>query len=392
MAMTQPEFRRALLKSFIVAAIGIFPMVAEATATKGAFIHNEFVNPRALGMGNTFSAVDDYAAIFYHPAAMAWMKEGNLNLGIQAGGTPPLVPFINNVSAAAGSSENKEQKTIDVLVAAYGKTYGVRAAPLGLIWSRPNWGIAFIPADLSGYFSVHRKVGPQLVADIYNDSTLAFGMSKKYGEYFSAGFNTRLVYRAHTGQDILALNLVSDSNFIRLSDVREGMTVDADVSAIYRPPIPGEGFFSFFQLMKPQFSIAARNLVDAGFSDSFKLYGKDTSTRPPQLQRRLDIGSTWQLPEFWFFRPRWALDIRNFGHLRWSFKKGLHTGVELEGSPWAWLKGALLIGLNQGYWTAGWLGQLGWFRIELVSYGEEMGVAGAESENRNAMARLSLDF
>ena len=391
MKTTDTAWKQTLILGLL--AINFFPNATRAaTETKGDFIHNDFAIPRSLGAGNTFSGIDDYAAILANPAEMAWMQEAQLNMGIQAGGTPSLVGLVNDISNASSASTNKEQKMADLLVANYGKSYGVRATPLSLIWSRKRWGIAVIPADLSGYFNVHRKVGPQLVADLFNDTNIVMGWAKKFGDYFSAGFSGRLVYRAYMGQDILALNLVNDPNFLKLSDVREGLTVDTDLGMVYAPPVEKEGFFGFLQWFKPRFSAVVRNALDVGFFSNLRAYGQNTGSQPPNLERRLDIGSRWDLPEFWFFRPRWMLDIRNIGHSKFSFLKGLHSGVELQGSPWTWLKGSLLLGVSQGYWTAGWIGQLAWFRMDIVTYGEEMGLSGARAENRNYLARASLDF
>ncbi len=55
-------------------------------------------------------------------------------------------------------------------------------------------------------------------------------------------------------------------------------------------------------------------------------------------------------------------------------------------------RGGWRAGLNQGYWTAGFTGEFGVFKLDLATYGEEVGVEGVEIENRRFMTTMSLDF
>ncbi|MBX9769629.1 MAG: hypothetical protein K2X47_20295, partial [Bdellovibrionales bacterium] len=170
-------------------------------------------------------------------------------------------------------------------------------------------------------------------------------------------------------------------------------TVDMDISAQYAMPIPEEGMFSFLKYAKPTFSFAVRNLLNYGFKQNLKLLNKSEGDRqPPPLERRFDIGSRWDLPEFWVFKPRFILDIRNMGHQYWTFRKGLHVGADLVWKVKTWLNGNYSMGLSQGYVTAGIGAELGWFRLDVVTFGQEMGTTDARRENRHYMLRTSLDF
>jgi hypothetical protein len=348
-----------------------------------------------MAAGNNFSGSNDYNALFYHPAALARLKEGEINMGIQFGLTPTFQTLAKDIETASQAKTENEKisSMIDLLYKQYGNNYSLKFPQLGGIWARPGWAIGIIPVDLTLNTEIHQGLGPALGVSAYQDSTVAFGYAKSFlEEKLSVGLTAKTIYRGYVGKDLLALDLVSNPNVFQKSDAKEGLTVDADVSALYDLPTPEDGFFSFLKVAKPSVSLAVRNIFDFGFKQNLKLYSKETSGQPPKLQRRVDVGSVWNLPTFWVFTPRFMFDVRDILHDYWTFSKGLHLGAELEWNAYSWLRGYYSIGLSQLYLTAGVGAELGWFRLDAVTYGEEVGTTDAKKENRIYMAKLSLDF
>ena len=134
-----------------------------------------------------------------------------------------------------------------------------------------------------------------------------------------------------------------------------------------------------------------RNLLDLGAVTNFNTISDD-SKEPPKMQRRIDFGSKWDLPNFWVFDPRLAIDIRDILHENWGIRKGLHVGAELKWTMFNWWKGNWNVGLNQGFLTMGVGARLALFRLDLVTYGEEVGTEDESNENRRYMLEMSLDF
>ena len=135
-----------------------------------------------------------------------------------------------------------------------------------------------------------------------------------------------------------------------------------------------------------------RNVADYGFTSNFHLVDKATSGKPAKLQRRLDLGSLWELPDWWIWKTRVLADVRDIGHENWTIGKGYHVGAEFLWKVFSWWKGGWRLGLNQGYATFGVSAELGIFKLDAVTYGEEVGPSDAKKENRRYMVNASLDF
>lgn len=382
------------MHAFLSAAfVLVFSTGALAQTTYDYSIHQDYISPRSMGAGGTFSVIDDYNVLFYNPAGLARLKEGQLNMGIQVGLAPSIQSLLKDIETTSKSSSTSDM--LNLLNRHYGDHYGMRFPTLGAIWARPGWGIGIIPVDLSMNLEFHQQVGPQLNVTAYQDSTIAYGYAQNFMEdKLSVGATVKGVYRAFVGKDLLAADLVTNSNPFQPSDAKEGLTVDLDLGTIYTPTIPEEGFFSNLKHAKPTFSLVVHNLLDYGFKQNLKLYNKTgtAGNEPVKLQRRVDIGSKWELPNFWVFTPKFMFDVRDMGHRYWAFMKGLHTGFELQWDAFSWLRGYYSLGLSQGYYTLGVGAQLVWFRLDLTTYGEEVGTSEAKKENRILMAKMSLDF
>jgi len=350
-------------------------------------------------MGNAFTAVvDDTSAWYYNPAALARRTEGEFKAYLGAGIDAEYMKFINDIKTA--SNKPTESEKIDAMTELieknYGHTYYSRLPVLGVEWMRPNWGIAFIPADLSIDVGIHQQVGPMVNVNAYMDSTLAFSYArdiKKIGkdQRWSVGGTLKVVNRVNVSESIIAAELASDSKVFDVNDANEGMAIDADIGTLYTPGIPGSGFFKFLKYMKPTIAIVARNVADQGFKMNMHMIGKQTG-EPPKAQRRFDFGTKWDLPDFWKFEPKLSADLRDMGHTNWTWKKGFHAGAELSWKMYNWWKGTWSAGVNQGYWTMGVGARLAWFRADFASWGEEVGTSSVPQQSRRYMLELALEF
>jgi hypothetical protein len=384
------------MRLFSLLFLTLVPVLSNAQQVKSLdfTIHQEYTSTRALGMGNAFTAVaDDHSAMFYNPATLAWRKDGQLRMFVRGGTTPESIDLFDEIDEA-GKIEDENAKTqayTDLVVGHYGDHFYYRVPTIGGVWVRPGWGIALIPADLSLDASVHRQVGPMINVNMYLDTTLAFAYAKKLKWFnkrhqLSWGTTVKSIHRIHVGEAVSVAQLSAGDDIMDTSHANEGLTGDLDLGMWWKPPAPG--IMRFFE---PSFAFVGRNLVDYGFKQNFHFIDEN-SGEPPKLQRRFDLGSKFDLPDFWVFDPHISMDIKDIGHENWTPKKGFHAGAELYWKMFNWWKGHWAVGINQMYWTAGIGARLAWFQIDACSFGEEVGTESAPKESRRYMLEMALDF
>ena len=350
-------------------------------------IRRQFEGTRAQGMGNAFTAVaDDNTAIFYNPAGIAQLKEGESNYFIKLDVDPDIQGFVDDVDAASGQNDDVQAIT-NVIQGKYGEHYSFRGPGLGFLWARPNWGIAFIHMDLSIDMGLNRSVGPSINLVAIQDSTLAFTyslwelQSKKNGT-FNIGITSKLIYRISVDEVVDVASIALEDDIFDENDANEGMTLDFDVGFLWRGP---------WKRYNPQAAVVIRNVLDYGYFNNMNLVGDGTGD-PENLNRVIDLGSSMVLGKWWVWTSRVAFDIRDILHPNWSLRKGIHLGAEFMWDVTSWFRGGWRAGINQGYWTAGFTGELGIFKLDLASYAEEVGIDDEPIENRRYMMTMSLDF
>lgn len=391
------------LKSSILGT-ALLLITSAGWATDGLFtsIHHHYQAPRALGMGDAFVAVaNDYSALFYNPAGLARLSDGQINLAVGTSVSRDFMSFyqdIQDTSKIEGSDAVKAQAYIEMLQKNYGKAFQLRANLLEGIWVRPGWGLGILPGDFTLDMSVHNQAAPAISARAYLDSTVAFGYGADVKDELipgrlSWGITGKFVNRGYFSKDVNALDLVADSNIIREADLREGYTVDGDIGFLYTPYIADEGFWSVFQLARPTFGAVVRNVAEAGFGQSLNVIQKNGTTDPPEkLYRVLDVGTRWEYPSFWIFGGRGTLDVRDIGHPNFSARKGLHVGFEFDWAVANWWKGQYRFGMNQGFLSAGASFLFAVFRLDLVTYAEDVGSYDVPKENRVYLLKTNFDL
>ena len=375
---------------FIIIAMMYF-IVRTAFAGEAVMypVHNQFVTTRAHGMGNAHVAMaDDAYAMFFNPAGLPQVKKGEMDFYLRLGVNPDIQKLAKDIDNA-GSDANA---IANVIEANYGNHYNLRGPSLGWTWARPKWSIAFVPADVSVDVELNQAVGPALNLVAYQDSTLAFARAwniphVEYGR-MDIGVTAKAIYRAHLDK-IISIAAIQNDKVLEAENSNEGLFVDADLGWMWHMPEYEDGILSVLQ---PTFGVVVRNVLDMGPVTNMGLYDKSKTGDPEKLRRRFDLGTAFALPEWWVWTSRMAVDVRNVGHPNWTPKKGIHVGAEFLWKMASWWRGGWRAGLNQGYWTAGFTGQLSYFKLDLATYGEEVGTSSKAKENRVYMLTMTLNF
>lgn len=350
-------------------------------------IRRGYEGTRANGMGGAFTAVaDDNTAIFYNPAGMSQLEKGESNWFIKLDADPEIQDFYDEIDAATDSND-EVQAIADVIEKNYGNHFSVRAPSLGFLWARPSWGLAVIPVDLSIDMSLHQSVGPAVHLKAIQDTTIAFAKNWKIPKWhksgsFHVGVTAKAIYRMDVDEIVDAASISLNDEIFNIENANEGLAIDADVGFLWKGP---------WQRYNPSAAMVIKNIADYGYLANFELIGEGTGD-PENLHRTIDLGFAMDLPSWWVWSSKVAFDIRDMLHPNWNLQKGIHLGAEFMWEVASWFRGGWRAGLNQGYWTAGFTGEFGIFKLDLASYGEEVGVEDTKIENRRFMLEMSLDF
>ncbi len=379
---------RLIFFFLVISYFGIRTSMAQEALYFG--IHQQFMSTRAMGMGNAHVAVaDDENAIFYNPAGTVRKTDRKMNFFLKAGGDPDVKDFMDDLEKAEDATT---QEIADLIESKYGEHYSLRAPSLGFIWATPRWSLAFIPADVTVEMGLHQSVGPSVNLVAFQDSTLAYSRAwnvKKvqYGR-LDLGATAKLIYRGHLDK-IVNLVDIQTGKVLEAEDSNEGMTADLDFGVLWQAPQYSSGFFSFLQ---PSLGMNLRNMLDLGYFSNLGLYSDDKNGDPEKLHRVIDVGTAFKLPKWSLWSTQLAIDVRDILHPNWTLEKGLHAGLEFNWEMFSWWKGGWRVGMNQMYWTAGFTGQMWVFKLDLSTFGREVGTSSQKKEDRVYMATASIDF
>lgn len=381
----------SFLKSVAFLIAVLCPVAAWSQVPQSFYMHQPWISARILGMGGAFTAVaDDYQSLYYNSAGLARLTEGQVVADFYVEGTPAIIGFESSLSSAGSNSSNIQ----NVLTNNFGSHFASRVG-LGGTWVRPGWGVGFQPLDLTVELDINGTAAATLGVEAFQDTFIQFGKAWNIGDSkaFSVGIAPKTVYRAAIIQNENVFQLIQNSSNIFVpQDASEGLTFDTDIGALYTVPIPEDGWFQWLKYAKPTFGFAVRNLIDYGFPTNLHLYNSQTSSNPLNLGRRFDLGSNFQLPDFWVFHPHVMIDFHDMGMPQASFIKCSHFGAELKWKAFSWLNGGYRMGLSEGYFTAGISAEMANFMLDLAAYSEEIGTTQSPVQSTRYIAQLSLDF
>lgn len=364
-------------------------------------IHKQYINPRAMGMGGAYIAVaDDYNSLFTNPAGLARIEDWQINMAIEAMLATDILDFIDEIQKTSDIKDENKRKTemVNFLKKMYGNTYYFRSAPLSGVYVKNKWGLGFIPSDLSLDLHVHKIAA--LYANLISDTSFVYAYGKDFPWFrharFSIGVSLKAIYRIQMETSLDAIELALNSDIYRKEQAVEGLGLDGDIGMLYTPDLPTKGILSLFRLARPTFGLVIRNVLESGFNNNLHLINKDNDSsevgKPQKMHRVIDIGTRWEYPSWWVFKPRGIMDFQDIGHPHATFMKTFHIGFELSWKMYNWWKGAYRIGLNQGYLSAGFSARLAWFNLDLVTWGEEVGTEKYKKESRIWMVKMNIEL
>ena len=212
---------------------------------------------------------DSHNAIFYNPAALSRNDEWKLRLFISPTLDLDILDFVDDAEVALDTPDADKPTAVTNLLSEYaGEFYHARVIGPSAIWTRKNWGVAFIPLNFQASTQINAVAGFELKLDAHLDSTLAVSYANDVdwlgpAHWLSYGVTLKAVNRASVVKAINSTDLAQRSDFFDLGeDSYEGMTVDFDFGFVWTPKISADSFWRYFE---PTLAFSVKNVVDYGF-------------------------------------------------------------------------------------------------------------------------------
>lgn len=359
---------------------------------------------RSLGMGGAFFGLsDDEYSLFSNPAGLSLRRSGT-EVMLRANGhvsskfvdsgfkVPKDAPeFFNGGSEIVGNAGLlpyflTKNLAVGLLVADTKLNLGFSNALINNLKEKyasfdsltDQEKVDAIKDVIADFTSGDQEIGD---LSLISDSGLVLGYAQSVGvPNLHVGANLKGLFRAG-GRKVFTKDDYDANGKININPEEIGGTgigVDLDLGATYEMDMLPFGIVS-------RASLVLSNLLATDFSISRKY------NAPPKLNRTANLGWYTVFDGFAFVDNVHALvDIANIslggesnpdlGARTGSFMKKLHLGVELPMGRFS-----VRAGLNQGYFTAGFGLNLYAVRLDVATYGEEIGDETRQSSRRYAL-------
>ncbi len=329
---------------------------------------------RTLGMGGAFTAVaDDQNAIYFNPAGLSQIK--GFGLGILNPQVEVSDESIDLFSDFQDVDMDDSAAVADMMRKYIGDNNHIKlATDTYLGFKAGNAGImvdAIAQANVN--MRIRNPVWPEAQIDAITDYgvMLGAGIPVPGVSGLSVGATLKAIVR-NSLNVVYTADVIADDDFEDTldDDMVEGSSIGLDLGALYTTDaVP------FTQV---NVAVVAQNIPEMKFGDA-----ADQKT-----QFNAGIALSQKAIGLRFTETLDIHDITDNLTGDESYEKKIHMGVEVALPVIL----SARVGLNQGYATAGATLDFKIFKVDVATYGEELGVIGGQTEDRRYVGQISAGW
>lgn len=320
---------------------------------------------RALGMGNAYVAVvNDADSLWYNPGALGRVKGINLtilNLNVGLNGQTAYDNYQEyNSSVATGVDRFSSFFGDQIWLGVGGK----------VALTTPYFGFGLYDAGHAG-IELRNPALPRFDIDYVNDYGIVTGGAIGVGPSSYLGMSLKRINRVGSIGSYAFSSFADGSTSGISSDVsRSGVAYGVDLGFAWE--IPG-----------PLNPVLAASWMDVGTTTFLVETGQP---KPPKINDNRTVGVSAGF-DLKVIDMTAALDIRHINEPSEPIGKKMHLGLEM-GLPFVDVRA----GISQGYTTYGATVDLLIMRLDVASYGVELGEYPGQDEDRRIQAQLVMEF
>jgi len=381
-------------------------------------IPEHYLAPGPTGSGGAgVASANDDDAIWTNPAGVARVRKARSRTGTRTK-IPNLVLGANSNSRAFyGTISGAGNSSVEDLVAnseGLGeKPFWVRAAmfPVTLVSLAPSSPSAFgmyMNSVTSAYIDSAAPSDAQVTAISDIGGVITLGQTNRSNR-FSSALQIRPIYRYSLENTIPSNDLANRSalqhQFTALANKATAVAIDAGAlftMADYWFPTFGVSILNLPLGCKDgylnPFTEKRQTICGTKFTGDFGSPDAMSTMDPTDIRAGVAISPRFGRD----ITTRFSVDIHHYAYVSGSHYYGLpgieagkllHAGVEIfSGSPLVPAPYSLRLGTNQGFFTYGIEGRIGYMTLAYVSYGQDTSAKTKRSEDRRSLVSLTGEF
>jgi hypothetical protein len=341
------------------------------------------------GMGRAQSAIaDDWLSLYYNPAGLALVKRVDLQVfDLRLESNSDVIHSYQDVKSLSTNSQSTLAGSINSLA---GKNIMGDVSNVSQI-TIPHFALSFV-YDQQVDFELQNLAYPITSATYIKDTYVMAGTGWSIGKQqdFRIGASLRWIDRTGGSLSIPISEIMGNTKSIESLFSQSGTGYGGDLGMQYRLPIPGQVEYTT--------SFVWHDIGDTSF-------GSSAAVNPPtRIEQDMVGGIAIRFPiggntnrrarrRYGQARSTSSFSIvADYDHINTPLSQvplamHLHTGVNLDLPIFSFQ-----LGLNQSALTYGTSFDIGLVRVNLASYGEELGYYAGQKVDRRYLLSLGSDF